>query len=318
MKINPIIPIWLMTIICVVLLTFRRKGIAAYIRQIVMVILLFIINLRIMVPDGTVYTSERKLDASVIIVVDDTVSMLARDYADDTARLDGVKADCRYIIDELYGAKFSVISFDNEANLLCPFTSDPGFATDVIEAIVTPDPFYAKGSSMNAANELMTECLKNAADRGEGKVLLFFISDGEITNGESLESFKDASGCVDDGAVLGYGTREGAKMYYTDTYSYYLDGEAEEEVVRNSDYEEGISKIDEDNLKQIADDLNLEYIHMQQQSDIAGTVQRIKSQIEGTEEAAAEKGYGETYHFFVIPLLFLLIYEFWKGSRRNG
>ena len=47
MTINPIIPLWLMGIICIVLLFFKRKGIFNYVRQIVIVALLFLINMRI-------------------------------------------------------------------------------------------------------------------------------------------------------------------------------------------------------------------------------------------------------------------------------
>ena len=41
---HPIIPIWLMVIICVALLAIKRKGIAPYIRQVLMVLILFAIN----------------------------------------------------------------------------------------------------------------------------------------------------------------------------------------------------------------------------------------------------------------------------------
>ena len=45
MKIHPIIPIWLMAVICVGMLVMKRKGIWNYIRQILIVALLFTINL---------------------------------------------------------------------------------------------------------------------------------------------------------------------------------------------------------------------------------------------------------------------------------
>ena len=46
LKFEPIIPIWLMVIICIGLLAIKRKGIAPYIRQVLIVLLLFAINLR--------------------------------------------------------------------------------------------------------------------------------------------------------------------------------------------------------------------------------------------------------------------------------
>ena len=83
MRINPIIPIWVMAVISVVLLLLKRKGVAAYIRQIVIVALVFLINLRIAIPDGTVTKRNQTMEARVIFVVDNTISMLARDYDGD-------------------------------------------------------------------------------------------------------------------------------------------------------------------------------------------------------------------------------------------
>ena len=81
MTVNPIIPIWLMAIICIALAFFRRKGTFNYIRQIAIIVLLFIINLRIMVPDYDAETIKRKID--VLFVVDNTISMQAEDYGSD-------------------------------------------------------------------------------------------------------------------------------------------------------------------------------------------------------------------------------------------
>ena len=105
MIINPIIPIWLMGIICVVCLVFKRKGIFNYIRQIIIIVLLFVVNLRIMVPkdDATNITC----DIDVLFVVDNTISMLAEDYDGDGRRMDAVKADCQYIMEQFSGASFS-------------------------------------------------------------------------------------------------------------------------------------------------------------------------------------------------------------------
>ena len=117
MRIDPIIPIWLMLILCVGMAFLKRRKRSAYIRQIAAIILIFLINLRIMVPSSNVETSVRKLDTYVLFVVDDTISMLAQDYAGDTERLTAVKKDCEHIVDEMDGAKFAVITFNNSANL---------------------------------------------------------------------------------------------------------------------------------------------------------------------------------------------------------
>ena len=74
MIVNPIIPIWLMSVICIILLVLKRKGIFPYIRQIIVILLLFVINLRIMIPDE-IEVSSPKIDAKVIFVIDNTIGL---------------------------------------------------------------------------------------------------------------------------------------------------------------------------------------------------------------------------------------------------
>lgn len=307
MRINPIIPIWLMVILCIGMLILKRKGIKPYIRQIIIVILLFIINLRIMIPDGKVDSGEQKLDAYVLFVVDDTISMLAGDYKGETKRLTGVKKDCERVLDQLHGAKFSVISFHNDANVLSPFTYNAEFINNTIHSIRPLDELYAKGSSINICKDKMFEILKTARDKGDGRVILFFISDGEITNGDTLESFKEASRYVDYGAVLGYGTKEGAVMRVTSLL------DEEEKILQDTSdypYKDAISKIDEKNLKKMADDMGISYINMNTDNKLDKTLKEIKGKVKVNIESMEGTGYAECYYWFVFPLVLLLIYEF--------
>ena len=80
MIINPVIPVWLMGIICVIFLLLKRKGIFPYIRQIVAIMLLFVINLRVMIPDDSITYTNKEIDTHVVFVVDNTLSMIAQDY----------------------------------------------------------------------------------------------------------------------------------------------------------------------------------------------------------------------------------------------
>lgn len=314
MIINPIIPIWLMTIICVVLLLLKRKGIVPYIRQIVIVLLVFVINLRIMVPDGTVKGKTKQVDAYVLLVVDNTISMLARDYNGETERLTAVKEDCARIIDELYGAKFSVISFDNNANILSPFTDSADYAKSVVKSIYPPDELYARGSSMNICKDVLIDTLKTAKDKKDGNVIVFFISDGEITNDDSLKSFQEAADYIDDGAVLGYGTKEGGEMY---VQSYFDDEPVAIEDTSDYPYKTAKSKIDEDNLEQIADDMGIDYVNMNKSTNIDKILKDIKNDSKVSMTDTILSGYTDIYYIFVIPLLLLLLYEFVEYRRKG-
>ena len=315
MIINPIIPIKIMVVLCCILLLIKRRGAFPYLRQMIMIALLFCINLRIMIPDGTQTVQRQQLNAYVLFVVDDTISMVAEDYNGNGKRLDAVKEDCCYIIDELEGARFAVISFHNDSAVMMPFTGDAMFAKTVIQSITPLQRLNAKGTSLNVCKDDMLEMLENARSYEDGSVILFFISDGEITGNGRLESFSEAEELVDQGAVLGYGTSEGGQMYVQN----YAGAYEQVEDVDEYTWESGpaVSCIDERNLKSIAGDIGIEYIHMSKQSKIDALLAQIKDMAAGGVEEVVEEGRRETYYWFALPLAVLLAFEFIGLKRKK-
>lgn len=304
MIVNPIIPIWLMAIICVALLIVKHKGIWPYIRQIIIIALLFVINLRIMIATDDVKIETQDIDANILFVIDNTISMVAVDCEDETERLEALKDDCSYIVDELHGARFAVMTFANRANLVMPYTDNVDFAKDTIDCITVVDELLAKGSSMNVSKDMMIKILERDSEKEDGKTYVFFISDGEITNDDELDSFAEIAEYIDGGAVFGYGTEEGGKMYVS---SYWDD---EKTVLEESYGKAAISKIDEDNLKSIASDMAVDYINMTDSDEIDEVIDKIVKDAKITDGDGSTEGYADIYYIFVIPLLLLLIYEF--------
>lgn len=315
MIINPIIPIWVMAIICILFLVLKRKGKVNYIRQILIIILLFVINLRIMVRDGDVPTVMPKVD--VVFVVDNTLSMLAEDYGDHGRRIDAVKADCQYITEQFPGASFSVVTFDNTIQRMIPYTVDANMVVETIGLLHGPSRYHAQGTSLNEAMGSMEKILD---DDTENYKILFFISDGEIVNSEDLKSYSGLEKYVDDGAVLGYGTEKGAPMMPVDymedeadaTYLYYYDDDFDQKLA--------LSKIDEKNLKSIASDFGIDYIHMTKQSEIHSTIQDLQGKVnnlEVTQDMDSKEGYADIYYWFVIPLLILFVWDFIYNKRKT-
>ncbi len=314
MKIDPIIPIWLMSILCVGMICLKKRSKIAYIRQIIAIVLVFLINLRIMVPSNNVSSSSQTLDTYVLFVVDDTISMLARDYDGDTERLTAVKKDCSDIIDELDGAKFAVISFNNNANLVSPFTNNSQYAKDVIGSLYPIEEMYAEGTSMNVSIDMMTDTLKRAREKADGNVVVFFISDGEITNEEKLKSFKSAAKYVDGGAVLGYGTSEGGNMYVK---SYYTDREELLEDTSSYPRKPAVSVIDEKNLKSIASDIGVKYINMNDSTNIDSTISKIKKESVSESKDGKVTGYADIYYIFAAMLVVVMMWEFVDIRRKS-
>lgn len=339
MIVNPIIPIWLMTIICMTLvilniydkrkkdnkvkeinnrLTQRyNKKIKKYninmIINFIIISILFIINLRIMIPNGE--TNVINFDLNIMFVIDTSVSMRALDYDGSKERFEGVINDCCYIVDELSGCKFSIITFGDTAQRLIPFTTDNDMVQAELKAIKLENDFYASGTSINLVHEKLEKTLKKEKERHNenSKFVLFFITDGEITKeGEKLESFSNIKQYVTEGAVLGYGTTAGGKMVYsiykdnTDSkyrYLYYYD--------ENYNMVTAISKINENNLKQIAMDIGIDYIQMSKTDNINYKINDIKKQMnEALSNEDKVTSYKNIYYLFAIPLGILFVIKF--------
>lgn len=312
MRAFPIIPIWIMTIICLILLFICIKGRRKTI-QILIIVLIFIINLRIMIPTNNSRVLANNLD--VLFVIDNTISMTAEDYGNNNKeRLYAVKKDCNYIIKRLSGARFSLITFDNNARIATPYTKDINLAMEAIDVIEPINELYAKGSSLNTPIDTIISSLKMSKKKTNRKRIIFFISDGEITDGSKLKSFSSISKYIDNGAVLGYGTTKGGYMKNNNT-----DSENNDYIMdyTNDNYGKAISKLNEKNLKKIANDINIDYINMNKQSNINNKLKKIENLVNTSIESDDKSTYDDTYYILVIPLLILLIIEFNQSWRRK-
>ena len=312
MRIFPIIPIWIMIIICFLLALFIIKKNNRKIIQIIIVVLLFVINLRIMIPSNNSQILTNNLD--ILFVIDNTISMNAEDYEGNNTRLYAVKKDCKYIIKKLNGARFSLITFNNTAKVVTPYTKDTNVTIEAIDIIKPIDELYAKGSSLNTPFKTIISSLKSSQKKENKIRIIFFISDGEITDKSTLKSFHEISKYVDNGAIMGYGTKKGGYMktknYYSEDESYIMD-------YTNYKDEKAISKMDESNLKKIAKDINIDYINMKKQSNINNKLKEIEKFVNNDIEANDKSSYDDIYYIFVTPLLILLMIEFDQWRRKN-
>ena len=288
--------------------------------KIMIIILLFIINLRFMLPNGE--GIEINSNLSILFVIDTSVSMRALDYNGKKERFEGVINDCCNIVEELSNCKFSIITFGDTAKRLIPFTADSDMVQAELKAIRIEDDYYAKGSSMNLAKNILEKTLKDEKQRKKDNspIIVFLISDGEITKeNEKLESFSNISQYILNGAVLGYGTSTGGKMVnsgYADDpsselyYIYYYDEQSYQSVT-------AISKLDEKNLKQIASDLGIDYVQMSKTSNINYKLNEIKRQNSNSQlNEQKTSSYKDIYYYFAIPLVILLIIDFTVQKRR--
>ena len=319
MSIQPIFPLGTMLAVFAVLfiatayLVIKNKTktgdrIATLARLTVIYVLALVIGIRPVMIETKYEFATKNLD--VLFVIDTTISMWAQDYNGKKERMDGVTKDVNYIIDELAGSNFGLVTFDDSPHVLAPFTQDLQYIRDLMDTFESPDSYYAKGSDLSIAYQDIESLLLSSNRKENRKTIVFYISDGEITNGKELRDFSDLAQYVDAGAVLGYGTATGGKMKENYGNSYVYD---------YSTHKDAVSKLDEENLKKIAEGLGLEYMNMNNgNSSLVGSVELIKESsktvIESGDGAEVKK---DIYFFLAYPLMLMILIEIILVARRG-
>ena len=310
MKIQPIFPIGFMILTFAVFFGFTAyviiknkiktfEKMAALTRMLLIYILTFVIGLRPVQVDTNYEFMTKNLD--VLFVVDSTISMWALDYNGKSPRMEGVKADINYVMNELAGSNFGLVTFDDTARVLAPFTQDMEYIESLLDVMITPDSYYSTGSNMDIPHRDIRSLLESSNKKENRKTIVFFFSDGEVTNpNEQPADYSEFADFIDAGAVLGYGTVEGGKMKEGHGYVY--------------DYEthaDAVSKLDEENLKKMAEDMDVMYLNMNVgNSPLQSSIEIIKEQSQTVVETGdgAER-YTDTYYYFAVLLVIMLLVE---------
>lgn len=266
---QPVIPVLFIVLICLVgfaaLVTLawtnkERRG--WWIFRMLYIVGIGLMLLRPSVPSYEsvdVYTNQY----DVYFVVDSTASMVAEDWAAESAqtRLDGVKQDIQNLAMAYTGAKFSLIKFDSTTvNVSTPLTKDVTTLMTSVRNLSPELTRQAQGSSpFLPADEVAKVIERNSEDQPERARIVFYFGDGEATASSPIsQDFTTSSNLISGGAVYGYGTEEGGKMKYQN--GYYIT--AENGYIQDSTTgTDGLSKIDETTLQTIASQLGVDYVH---------------------------------------------------------
>ncbi len=286
-----------------------------YIRQILVVLLLFVINLRPMYPSDNIEITTTKMDLNIIIVIDDTISMLGDDQPGYDTRLDKVREDVSYIVQNLPGAKFSIVCFNNNVHVMTPFTDSVNYVMNAVDSIYPLSPSYANGTNLTDCVDTIEDLAEDAEEvYGNSQLVIFFLSDGENTEDGGRDSFADIADLFVGGAVMGYGTERGGHMLYEDhtrNLSYMVMDN------RGSSSIEAVTKLDEDSLREVASDLDIPYLNMTDNSALESTLTQIREGNESASQDDVKQGYVDFYYVFVLPLALLTAYEFISLKRRG-
>ncbi|WP_193605933.1 VWA domain-containing protein [Nocardioides dongkuii] len=292
----------------------RRSERLAWLRRALMVVLLAGIAWGPGVGREPVPT--RTAEMEIVVVLDRTTSMSALDWRRDRSRLEGARADIAELVDALPTGRFTLVTFGRRAAIDLPSTKDERVIADTVELVTREEPLSGVGSRLDRPLNLLTGLLRQMRQRDPQRVrLVVLMSDGENTGGGRQQTYKPLTLlAVDGGAVLGYGSKKGARMPAEE------DRPAAGWVTDAARGRDAVSRIDQRNLRRVADQLDAPYLHRTRPGGLEDLAATWTDQFrESTQDGVEVPNALQLYWMFalaLLPLALLDLRHFWRRLLR--
>lgn len=314
---TPPVAFVLFTVILVALLAWgflraSRNQRIHWVRRTILVAMCLIIGITPAVPSGV---KEEVNNIEVFFVLDRSISMVAMDQDGDHPRLEAATSDIKELTNDLAGSRYAAITFASNSQSALPLTTDAHAVKSWADTVIPESPLYASGSSVESVTHTLNTELTKAKERHPANIrLVFLMTDGENTVDPSSQTdqqilpWTDLKPLIDGGMVLGYGTEQGGKMH--DTTNLTSDGW---DSLKNARFimdpetgKEAISKANPQHLKEIADQLGLQFEMRSGKPDFKDAVKKMT---EHAKQVALADNRSETklYREFVWPFVWVAI-----------
>lgn len=156
---------------------------------------------------------EAPTGVDVVFLVDRTTSMAAQDYDGNHPRMEGVGQDVEALVGAMPGARYTVVTSDNEARIAAPWTTDGAAVVTLARTMGWREEGFGTGSDISAGLPLATKLLQDSTATRPGVRRYFvYLGDGEQISQHKPASFEPLADLVDGALVLGYGTTDGGVM----------------------------------------------------------------------------------------------------------
>ncbi len=277
---------------------------SAYLQKFLLIVLAFgilimaLANLRS--TTGSEKVSRNGID--VMIALDVSKSMLAQDVK--PTRLDRAKQFLSRLVDKLSNDRVGIVVFAGKAYLQMPLTGDHAAAKMYLNA--------ANTESVPTQGTVIADALKscyasfNSKEKKYKAILL--ISDGEDHDEGAI---KVAAEMGQEGVVIytiGIGSPQGSPLI----------DETTNQIKTDKDGNTVISKLNEDELRAIAEKGNGKYILFQNTDDV---VENIKSELAGMDQRNVTDdsllNYRSYFQYFLAIAFLFLIIEIFISEKKN-
>lgn len=281
------------------------KGLVV-LRRVAIATLLALIVIRPDVGATAVETTSAR-QVAIVLVVDRTKSMDALDV-EAGPRFDRLRTDLIELVRSLPQASFALISFATEAEVELPLTSDLAIVEQRLATLELESPLRADGSRLDRPLETVVATVQQTIDQAPGGLVKIVLAgDGENTESGFQASYVPLGRLVSDGVVFGYGTEDGGPM----TIAGGTD-QSEGYIPVGTSSQPAISRFDPRNLRTVADELGVPFVHRDQADGMDAIATRLgQNTVEGTALTGRELTW-----LFAMMLLGLALIEL-RGSWRG-
>lgn len=311
MKLAPIAPIVIIiiaaillavaTVLCVMNKKYRHTR---YFRRIGIAFLIVAIFARPMV--GSAPLERETSNVNVFFVVDNTGSMATRDMDGYSKfRFQVLADDMKKIVERLAGSKYSIITLDYTTYRAMPLIGDANSIVSYAEALQPKDSYLSHSSDLNALLKTSLESIKAYNERfPDRESILIFMSDGEDNDLKEITVPDDYRHELSGGAVIGYGTHDGAHVNKINN------NEVLDDYVKDKNYNEVISKLDSANLETVASKLSLPYYERNKDDSFLNKKESFFGQSNKNEKDTDITGMFELYWIIAIIAAGLIYWDF--------
>ncbi|MBN2662366.1 MAG: VWA domain-containing protein [Bacteroidales bacterium] len=250
------------------------------------------------------FATETKVKANenneIIIALDISNSMLAKAQNSTLTRLDYAQKAINDLIANLENEKIGMVVFAGQAIMQVPITHDYSAFKLILNSI---DPSYisAQGTDLTDAINLSVNAFSPIENNQK---TIIIISDGEDHEGNIEPAIEKAKQNGIKIYTVGIGSTRGEPIY--------LNGS----ILKDQNGEVVMSKLNEDILRQIANQTGGDFINFTSNSQALKDVYYAINQTDASGKTKVAK-FDDKYHYFVFPALLLLIFDFFILIRKN-
>lgn len=237
--------------------------------------------------------------AEVMIALDVSNSMLAQDYSPD--RLQRAKLAISRLVDKLNGDRIGLVLFAGTSFVQLPITTDYVSAKMFLSHIST-ESVQVQGTAIGDA---INTCIRSFSAQSEKSRAIIVITDGENHEDDPVEAAKQAAEMGILVYTIGVGSTQGQPIP--------MNGE----LLKDSQGNIVVTKLDENTLKEIAKAGNGAYIHAgKDEFGLNPVIDDIRKLEDEEFKSIVFEEYDEQYMYFFAIAFGLFVIQMLVGERK--